>query len=483
MAKFYITTPIYYINDLPHIGHAYSTIAADVLARYHREQGDEVFFTTGTDENSQKTVEAAEKAGREVKDYTDWMAQNWEETWSQLGISHNRFIRTTDPDHVAGVIEFVKRVQAAGDIYKGTYEGLYCVGHEAYMREDELVDGKCPDHNRVPDKRSEENYFFKLSKYQDALIKHIEDNPTFIQPESRRNEVMAFIKRGLEDFSISRAGAHWGIPWPGDDTQAVYVWFDALTNYLTAIGYPGGDMDKWWPADVHIVGKDITKFHCIYWPAMLMSAALALPKAVFANGFFTLDGKRISKSLGNAISPVELAGQYGIDALRYYLMREIPFGGDGEFSRQRFHIVYETELANELGNAVQRVSSMITRYLNGNYGEIAPAGHDTGLIREHMANFKLDRALDEIWQHVRGVNQYIEEEKPWQLAKTDPTQLVVVLQQAVADLLHVANLIMPFMPSTGRKIALTFAGGAAHPEVGILFPKFDQPTPTVVAPD
>lgn len=473
MPKFYITTPIYYVNDLPHIGHAYTTIAADVLARYHRHAGDEVLFSAGLDENGQKTEEAAEKMKKPVGEYTDWMAEAWESTWKQLEISNDRFIRTTEADHVKAAKAFIAKVDAAGDIHKGKYSGLYCIGCEEFKREGDLVDGKCPLHDRVPEKREEENYFFKLSKYQQMLLDHIKANPGFIQPESRRNEIVAFIERGLEDFSISRAGADWGIPWPGDEDQVVYVWFDALVNYLTVAGYPD-DVSKWWPADVHLVGKDIIKFHCIYWPAMLMSAGLPLPTTVFAHGFFTIEGEKISKSLGNAINPVDLAGQYGIDALRYYLLSEIPFGGDGEFSHARFRAVYNSDLANELGNGVQRVASMILQYLNGNIGEVPAAAHDTGHIREAMDEYRLDKALQEIWLNVKGVNQYLEEEKPWKLAKTDPNQLLVVLQQAVGDLLHIANLIMPFMPATGRKIALTFADGTVHPEVGILFPKFEE---------
>lgn len=473
MPKFYVTTPIYYINDLPHVGHAYSTIAADVLARYARAQGVEVFFSVGTDENGQKTIEAAEAAGKPVHEYADWMADAWKQTWGQLGISYDRFIRTTEATHVKAAQEFIKKVEAAGDIYKGQYEGLYCVGHEAFITEAELVNGKCAEHNRAPEKRKEENYFFKLSKYQDKLLKHIEANPGFVQPESRRNEVVAFIKRGLEDISVSRAGAQWGIDWPGDKSQKVYVWFDALVNYLTAVGYPG-PVEKWWPADLHLVGKDIIRFHCIIWPAMLMSAGIELPKTVFAHGFFTIDGKKISKSLGNAINPVELAGQYGVDALRFYLLREIPFGSDGEFSHERFKNAYETELANELGNAVQRVASMIIRYQGGEIGEVPEASHDTGRIRQAMEELRLDKALDEIWNYVRGVNQLIESEKPWELAKSDKDHLSEVLSRAVSEIIHVAHLLLPFIPATAERILKTFEGGKVDPAVGILFPKFED---------
>ncbi len=474
MSKFFITTPIYYVNDLPHIGHAYTTIAADVIARYQRQQGNEVLFSTGTDENGQKIVQAAEAAGKKPREYVDAMAESWSQTWAQLGISNEKFIRTTDSDHATAVTDFIGRVQKAGDLYKDTYEGLYCVGCEEFKREMDVVDGHCVLHPKQKlEHLKEENYFFQLSKYQDQLLKHIEDHPEFVQPASRRNEVVQFIKQGLENFSVSRPSKGWGIEWPGDKEQVVYVWFDALVNYLTVAGYP--KENSWWPPDVHVVGKDIIKFHCIYWPAMLMSAGLTLPKQVFAHGFFTVDGQKISKSLGNAINPVELAGSYGVDALRFYLFREISFGGDGEFSHERFRQVYESELANDLGNAVQRVASMVTRYLDGQLGELPKAGHDVGLYHDEMKALRLDRALNELWVHVRGVNQFIEEEQPWELAKSDKAQLTVVLQQAAADLLHIAGLLMPFIPATSQRIAQTFADGKVNAEVGILFPKFDQP--------
>lgn len=474
MSKFFITTPIYYINDKPHIGHAYPTIAADVLARYHREQGDEVLFSVGIDENSLKTVEAAAKQKQPITEYTDDMAKTWKDTWDATGISYDTFIRTTAEHHKKAVYDLMKRVEAKEDFYKGSYEGLYCVGCEEFKRETDLVDGKCPLHNREPEKRKEENYFFRLSKYEQPLLEHIKNNPNFIQPEARRNEIVAFIERGLEDFSVSRQRGQWGIDWPGDSSQKIYVWFDALVNYLTVAGYPDGKAKDWWPADVHLVGKDIIKFHCIYWPAMLMSAGLELPKQVFAHGFFTIDGQKMSKSLGNAVDPVELAGKYGVDALRFYLLREIPFGGDGDFSHDRFRQMYDSELANELGNAVQRVASMVSRYLGGEIGDIPAAGHDVGLYHDAMRELRLDRALDELWVHVKSINQFIEQEKPWELAKTDPDHLKVVLAQAVADLMHVAQLLLPFIPATAQRIAQTFADGKVNAEVGILFPKFDE---------
>ena len=472
MGKFFVTTPIYYINDKPHIGHAYSTIVADVIARYHRQLGNEVLFSTGTDENSQKTVQAAEKAGQPLTEYTSVMAQRWEAVWSDLGISHTRFIRTTEADHTKAVLAFLKAVKP-DDIYSADYEGLYCVGHEAFIREDELVNGLCPDHGKAPEVVKEKNYFFKLSNYQDALLKYIDAHPEFIQPDSRRNEVVAFIKRGLQDFSISRQKNAWGIPWPDDKDQVVYVWFDALINYLTVAGYPDKSFTNWWSPDLQIVGKDITKFHCIYWPAMLMSANLALPTTVFGHGFFTVDGQKISKSLGNAVDPRDLVKIYGVDALRYYLLREIPFGSDGEFTRERFDVVYNTELANDLGNLVQRVAVMITKYFNGEIGETPPHSHDASAYGQAMDNYKFDRALAEVWELVRGANQYIEAEKPWELAKTDTEQLAYVLRQTVSDLSQIATLLLPFLPNTSGRILATFKGGKVDHAIGLLFPKAD----------
>ena len=470
-----LTTPIYYINAQPHIGHAYSTIAVDVLARYNRELGNDVVFTVGTDENSQKTLQAIEKNGQaDAAGYATEMSALWQKTWDDLGISYDSFVRTTSSDHRAAVEAFLAKIKASDDLYKGTYEGLYCVGCEEFKRADDLVDGKCPLHNTEPEKLSEENYFFKLSKYQKPLLDYIRQNPDFVAPVSRRNEVLAFIERGLEDISFSRPSRGWGIPFPGDPNQVVYVWSDALVNYLTAIGYPKPGYEAWWPASLHLVGKDIIKFHCIIWPAMLLSAGLPLPKQVFAHGFFTVNGQKISKSLGNAIAPSVITDKYGNDGLRYYLLRDIPFGQDGEFSFDRLHSVYNADLANELGNLVQRTASMITKYLGGKIGKVEPHSHDASRYHEAMSNLRFDKALEDVWERVKGLNQLIEEEKPWVLAKEDPEHLTEVLSHVVSDLLQISGLLLPFLPTAGVKIAKTFEGGVVHPEVGILFPRIDE---------
>ncbi len=474
MSKFYITTPIYYVNDVPHIGHAYTTIAADVLARYHQIKGDEVFFLAGTDENAQKNVESALKqshatvkrspraAGARddgsvrkiVQQYVDEMSAKWQATWDTLDISNNDFIRTTEKRHVKYVEKFWGMVKK-GDIYKGKYEGLYCTGCEVYKTEAELVDGKCPDHKRAPEKLSEQNYFFKLSAYRNKLLAHIKKHPEFIQPESRRNEIVAYIKDHAKDFSISRKNLEWGIPVPGDSTQTIYVWFDALLNYISAD-------PKRWPADLHIVGKDIIKFHCAYWPAMLMSGGLELPRTVFAHGFFTVDGQKMSKTIGNVVDPIAIAKKYGNDVLRYYLMREISFGGDGDFSETRLRERYNGELANGIGNLTARVLTMVEKYSEGIIPKLSPdnvVGHDDGIAKrwihytEWMKKYQLDGALDVAWIYIREMDTYIDREQPWQIAKKgDKTRLHAVLYVLAESLRHIGWMLLPFMPETAQKI-------------------------------
>ncbi|MBI2099444.1 methionine--tRNA ligase [Candidatus Uhrbacteria bacterium] len=456
--KFYITTPIYYVNDKPHIGHAYTMFAADALARYFRMRGFEVNFLTGTDENSQKNIEAAKKLGKEgdIKGYLDEMAAVWAETWDSLGMTNDDFIRTTETRHKKAIAKFIEVVWKRGDIYKGTYEGWYCVGCETFLPESDLESGLCPIHKKPPEKIKEENYFFKLSKYRKALLNHIKKHPDFIAPESRRNEVVSYIQNFMEDISITRASAKCGTPFPKDKHHAIYVWFDALINYLSAVGYgaDGKKFQKYWPADLHLVGKDIIKFHCALWPAMLLSAGLPLPKKVFAHGFFTIDGEKISKSLGNAINPVELTSRFGVDALRYYLLREIGFGNDGDFSPDRMSERYNADLANGLGNLTARILGMAEKY----FGGIVPP-RATGRIAHtwlsyevNMGSLRLDLALSDIWDAVGALDKFIDTEQPWVLAKIDKKRLSKVIYTLLESLRNIAWMVAPFLPDTADKI-------------------------------
>jgi methionyl-tRNA synthetase len=471
MDKYYIATPIYYVNDKPHLGHAYTTIAADVLARYYRQKNYEVLFATGVDENAQKTVQAAAAANQPIDEYTKAMAEIWRSTWEKLGISNDRFIRTTSSEHKTAVYEIIKRIQAKDDIYKDVYKGFYCVGCENFIKESDLVNDLCSDHKTKPEWLEEDNFFFKLSKYQQPLLDYIESHPDFIQPLSRRHEVIAFIKQGLQDFSVSRSTQQWGISWPGVDDQVVYVWFDALTNYLTAIGFPDEKYTKFWPIDLHLIGKDIIKFHCIYWPAILMSAGLDLPKQIFAHGFFTIDGEKISKSLGNVIDPLSLAAEYGVDTLRYYLFSEIPFGEDGEFNIQRFHTIYTTDLADDLGNLVQRVAVLINKHLDGAVEDLPTPSINTDFYDQAFKDLKLPTALKGVWQEIRNLNVYLQEQKPWEKISTDQAEFKHIVGQTVTNLLLIADLLVPFLPDSAQKIKATFADGKVHPDVGLLFPK------------
>jgi methionyl-tRNA synthetase len=461
MPNFHVTTPIYYVNGKPSVGHAYTTIIADVLARYHRMIGDRVFFLAGTDENAQKNVEAAEAAGKPTQQYVDEMSAVWQQTWDSLGITNDRFIRTTEPDHLRAVEAFWKAVEANGDIYQGEYEGLYCKGCEAFYAETDLVEGKCPLHKTVPQTIKEKNYFFRLSKYRDDLLEHIGKHPEFIRPESRRNEIVSYIRDFMTDISISRSSMKWGIPVPGDESQRIYVWFDALINYLTAVGYGSSDprslsaFNAYWPCDLHLVGKDIIKFHCALWPAMLLSAGLPLPKQVFAHGFFTVDGQKMSKSLGNVIDPVDIVNEYDNDTLRFFLLREIMLGGDGDFSMARLRERYNGELANELGNLVHRTMTMTEKYLGGT----VPARADGFLAgawpayRLAMDELRLNDALDVIWSLVRQSNQYVDTQAPWQLSKLGEQKMLADTMYILLETLrHIAWMLYPFMPLTSKRL-------------------------------
>lgn len=460
---FYLTTPIYYVNDVPHIGHFYTNVAADVLARYHRLRGQEVMYLTGTDENSQKNVQAAEKLGRtDIQDYVDEMSSRWRETWTSLGITYDGFIRTTEDRHKKAVEKFWQAVQDKGDIYLGDYQGYYCTGCEAYVLESELVNGKCPIHKTVPELIKEKNWFFRLTAYRDKLLAHLDAHPEFVEPQSRRNEVRSYIEKFMADVSISRESMKWGIPVPGDAKNAIYVWFDALINYLSGVGYGSDEAQfaKWWPADLHLVGKDIIKFHCALWPAMLMSAGLPLPKKVFAHGFFTVGGEKMSKSLGNVVDPKEICAKYGTDAMRYFLLREITFGGDGDFSQDRLGERYANDLANEFGNLVNRVVSMLEKYCQGKVP--AQVSAEPSLVASWeeyasaMENLEFDKVLSQIWNGmITPANQFIDKTKPWALAKEGKEEeLNRVLYLLLESLRQVAWMIKPFMPESSDKILI-----------------------------
>ena len=442
MNKFYITTPIYYINDIATIGHAYTTTAADVIARWNRSKGKDTFFLTGLDENSQKTIDAAKKAGvKDIKKYTDDMAKKWKNVWKELNITNDDFIRTTEERHIKVVEKFFKKVYDKGDIYKGTYEGLYCEGCEAFYLEKDLVNGKCPYHKKEPKLIKEENYFFRLTKYSDKVLNYIQKNPDFILPKERRNEVISFIKEGLKDTSISRPNVEWGIPLPTDEKHHFWVWFDALVNYISGA-------EKYWPADLHLLAKDILRFHCVLWPAMLMSAGYKLPKTLFVHGFLTIDGQKMSKSLGNAINPLVLKEKYGVDPLRYFLIREIPFGQDGNFSEESLKKRINNELANELGNLISRTLNLCKKLPEIKKSPVE-IKFEIKNIEKLMDEYKLTEALNEIWRYVQETNKYINDKEPWKL---EGKELEKVLYNCLESIRKISVLLWPFIPETSERI-------------------------------
>lgn len=479
MSKYYVCTSIPYVNADPHIGFAMELLYADVLARYARQQGDDVIFSTGTDEHGGKIAEKAAEQGVELKAFTDQISRRFQELGALLNVSNNRFIRTTDPGHEQRAKLIWEKL--AKDVYKGKYTGWYCTGDEAFFTETEVKanNGICPNHNRPYEKIEEENYFFKLSAYTKPIIKAIDSGEFQIVPETRRNEILSLLKSGLDDISISRRKDKigWGIPVPDDADQVMYVWFEALMNYITVLGYPeNDDFKQFWPAQTQVIGKDILRFHATVWPAMLMSLGLPLPKQLYVHGFITVEGKKMSKSLGNVLHPAEIVDKYGVDPLRYYFLRHVPSYEDGDFSWERLETSYNNELANELGNAVQRTVAMLVQYQAGIVGAIPPAEHDIARYQEALAACRFDRALDEIWEQVRGLNQYIDEEKPWAIAKSgDKDHLREVLAYQVSSLLNIAALLEPFLPDTAAKIQAVFKPDTVQLTAGTLFPKHEPP--------
>ncbi len=470
--RYYITTAIDYPNAPPHIGHALEKVAADVVARYHRLQGYGTYLSMGLDENSQHVARAARANNTHPISWINSMDEAFRLAWSKLDISYDYWIRTTEERHFRASQEMFRRAQARGDIYRSTYSGWYCPNCNTFYTDEELVNGKCPDHpSIVPEWLEEENYFFALSRYSDQLLAHINEHPDFIVPAVRRAEILALIRQGLRDFSVSRlvrpGSDAWGVPVPGDPQQVIYVWFDALTNYLTAVGFPDdtAKFERYWPADVHVIGKNITRFHCLYWPAMLLSAGLPLPRQVAVHGFMTLEGKRISKTVGNIIDPVELVDEFGADAVRYYLLRNLSLASDGDFTRAGLVQHYNDELANDLGNLLNRAVTMVHRYRSGSIPAPGPIGELEGDLqrvaeetRQRAASaldgWDIGEALNIIWGFVRRTNRYIEQSEPWRLAR-QPEQarrLDTILHSAAEATRLLAIFLAPYIPSACNRI-------------------------------
>ena len=448
--KYYITTPIYYVTGKPHIGNAYTTIMADIIARWHRLCNDEVFFLTGTDEHGEKIEKAAEKEGLEPKAFVDNIILEYVRIWKKLGISYDKFIRTTDKNHEEAVRKFIQRLYEKGDIYKGEYEGWYCVPDETFITELQLVNGKCPVCGREVKKVSEETYFFRLSKYQDKILELYDKNPLFILPATKSAEIINRVKGGLNDISITRTAIEWGIPFPIDEKHTIYVWIDALINYLSAINWPDDKFKILWPADVHIVGKEIVWFHTVIWPALLFSAELEQPKSVFVHGWWTVEGKKMSKSLGNVVDPIDIVDKYGLDQLRYFFAKEMPFGSDADFSEKALIARINGELVDDLGNLVFRTLTLVERF----DGEIKGSPEldkavNVNKIKQHMDSLDVFNAINEIWSIIRASNKYINEKEVWKLKGDD---LANALYNLLESIRIISILISPFMPETSEKI-------------------------------
>ena len=461
--SFYLTTPIYYVNSTPHVGHAYTTIAADILARHHRRRGEDTFFLTGTDEHGSKIARVAEEKGLEPRTFVDEMAAHWRELPSRINATNDFFIRTTDAEHEAVVQEFLQAIYDRGEIYEDVYSGLYCFSCEAFYSEAELIDGRCPQHGTVPEFVEEKNHFFRLSAYQERLLALYDERPSFVLPRFRYNEARSFIEQGLEDISVSRATQRWGVPVPWDPEQVTYVWVDALINYVSALTYARESEDlrpRFWPAR-HLLAKDILKFHCVIWPALLLAAGYEVPRQLFVHGYLLLDERKMSKSLGNVIDPLDLIDVYGVDALRFYLFRAVPFGQDGTISVEGLHERYERELGNDLGNLLSRTTAMIARYRDGRLA-VAPGSTEIAdqidalgpAASERLDEFDLTGTLDLIWDLVRRLNRHVEQTAPWELAKDDARseELDRVLYDLADGLRATAIALYPYVPDTAERI-------------------------------
>ncbi|MDQ1479794.1 MAG: methionyl-tRNA synthetase [Actinomycetota bacterium] len=482
VSRFYVTTPIYYVNDVPHIGHAYTTVAGDVLTRWHRLLGDEVFYLTGTDEHGLKIQRAAEAQGLEPAELVKSVAGVFREEWNALDIAYDDFIRTTEPRHHKAVQEFLQLIYDAGDIELGIYEGLYCVSCELYYSEDELVNGNCPIHDRPVEHVTEENYFFKLSRYGDRLLEYYTEHPEAVQPESRRNEVLGLIRTGLQDFSISRTSITWGVPLPWDPNHVAYVWADALFNYCTAVGFgeDGERFAKWWPVDYHLIGKDILRQHAVYWPAMLMSAGIEPPRCVFAHGWLLVSGEKMSKTKTNQIAPAELVADFGVDGFRYHFITDQRFGPDGDFSYEGMVQRYNTDLANNFGNLANRVLNMAVNYCGG----VVPDTRENGPLAEAaalaytecaaaMERLDFSSAFGAVWDLIRAANSFIEDRAPWALNKAGDTEAVAgVIGDCLETLRIVALLASPVIPRASAELWRRL-GLSGRPE--------DQRVPTAAA--